>query len=129
MIPSTITRAKWAKLWTHCHWCGRRLGKSATHEIIGGPNRPKALKEPACWLRLCDGFGDRNCHEQVQGLPKATQLALKYLGDPTHYNLSTVVKMQFPKCQLSYIEEVRDKVCDEITRLSHGRPFLGDKLK
>lgn len=52
------------------------------HEIAGGTDRKKALIEPATWLAV-----GRVGHDEVQGWPKAKQLALKLIVDPMRFDL------------------------------------------
>ncbi|KKM93808.1 hypothetical protein LCGC14_1204730 [marine sediment metagenome] len=86
-----ITRRQWSRQFCFCFKCGYTslFGDNLeTHEIANGPVRQKALKEPATWLRLCNGFAN-NCHDAVQGKlewPVFRQLALKKMYDPEHYD-------------------------------------------
>lgn len=42
------------------------------HEIPAGAHRHRAAGQPLCWLVLC-----RKCHEEVQGIDYAEQLAIR----------------------------------------------------
>lgn len=53
------------------------------HEIAGGSDRTKALKEPACWLAV-----SRKGHEVAQYESKAKQLARKLIVDPQRFSLT-----------------------------------------
>lgn len=57
------------------------------HEIIAGANRQAAIKEPACWLRVC-----RTCHNVIQGLEVEYQLAVKLVSEPETFSLPTFCK-------------------------------------
>ena len=83
-----ITRNEWNEQHLRCFHCGLRSPSGdglETHEIARGAARQKALKEPATWLRLCNGFWN-GCHELVSGWPLPKQLALKFLMDRGHYD-------------------------------------------
>lgn len=69
-----------------CCWCRRRK-ELDVHEIFGGSHRQTTVRLRAFWLGVC-----RMCHDLVQGLPKAQQLALKKLSDRAYYNLELVNK-------------------------------------
>ena len=52
------------------------------HEIIGGTaHRMRAFVERCCWLRTC-----RTCHDELQGMSKPLQLALKLISDPEGFD-------------------------------------------
>jgi hypothetical protein len=91
MSDKPITRDQWSEEHMVCMVCtavslsGENL---ETHEIASGPARQAALKEPAAWLRLCDGFIN-GCHAAIHGKsewPIARQLALKWCCDPDNYD-------------------------------------------
>lgn len=82
-----ITRPQWAKKHRVCMVCGTKRHLQ-THEIANGPARQAALKEPATWLRLCDGFIN-GCHAALHDKgewPVAKALALKKFYDPDNYD-------------------------------------------
>lgn len=53
------------------------------HEIAGGSDRVKALREPACWLPV-----SREGHGVAQHETKAKQLARKLVVDPSRFSLT-----------------------------------------
>jgi len=90
-----IDRDQWSYEHSTCMICGQidYFGLE-THEIANGPDRQKALVEPAAWLRLC-----RECHQGAAGVhnkaiwPLSRQLALKKQKDPKHYDRITVLRL------------------------------------
>jgi hypothetical protein len=59
------------------------LQATECHEMAGGSDREKALKEPACWLAV-----SREGHDIVQYESKAKQLARKLTVDPRRFSLT-----------------------------------------
>lgn len=90
-----ITRDEWSDLQKRCWVCGWREGKYKscrfrldTHEIARGPHRRRALREPSCWVRVCNV-----CHDEMDDYaiwPIARQLALKKMRDPGYCNCERV---------------------------------------
>ena len=81
-----LTRTEWGKIFDRCFICGCRGNDTMglqTHELARGPDRAKALKEPAAWMRVCLLH-----HEQIPDL--ITCLAYKRHFDPEHFNAETV---------------------------------------
>lgn len=64
--------------------CAVERGELAreVHEICGGSDRHKAVKEPATWLAV-----SRKGHDKVQNMSKARQLAYKLVADPVNFDL------------------------------------------
>lgn len=58
-----------------CELCGLE-GNLETHEIGNGAAKEECEKHPGLWIALA-----RECHDKVQGWPKAKQLALRWLRD------------------------------------------------
>jgi hypothetical protein len=64
-----------------------------THEIARGAYRARAIKEPAAWLRVCEGTSG-GCHTRLGGCPVVIQLALKKKTDPEHYDRERVNQLR-----------------------------------
>ena len=80
-------RKEWGDGFVRCFLCGA-LARNVwpprleTHEIARGPAKEKSMSEPATWLRCC-----HRCHEdRLAAMPIPTQLALKRMNDPPHYD-------------------------------------------
>lgn len=58
------------------------------HEILAGSLRMAAFVERCCWLRTC-----RWCHDELQGMGKAQQMAYKLLSDPEFFMLEKVCRV------------------------------------
>ncbi len=100
-MAKPITRTQWNKQHPRCFHCGLHLPSGEgleTHEIARGAARQRALKEPATWLRVCNGFWN-GCHELVSGWPISRQLALKKTRDPENYDRIKVLRL-FETCVL-----------------------------
>jgi hypothetical protein len=112
-MSKKITRAEWSKQHTQCMFCLAQPYRASLldcHEICGGVNRAKALKEPACWLRVCGERTYRRCHDLVSRLGKAEQLAIKQLHDPDHYDLDAFLAIYRPKCTPAYRAEMEAQI-------------------
>lgn len=93
-------RTRWSQARWFCWICGWHAGmrwphpgglpQLETHEMLRGPLRRVAVKEPCCWFRACS-----YCHSTIlPGMPLADQLAYKLLCDLDHYDLSEVLKIR-----------------------------------
>ena len=102
---SKITRTVWGRQMAFCFRCGYSTfhwptDRLETHEICGGVNRQKALKEPACWIRLCP-----DCHREVQGWSKEKQYALKMKFDEECANVDAFLAIWRPKATAQFRAE------------------------
>jgi hypothetical protein len=96
-----ISRTEWGQEHDTCWLCGRSDVRLETHEITRGNYRPKAVKEPATWCRVC-----RGCHSTLSSMTIAEQLALKLIHDPEFYDLDRFLAIYRPNCKPEYKEEM-----------------------
>lgn len=62
-----------------CCLCGEK--PTDVHETWGGSVRTITVRDRRFWLPVC-----RKHHDKLQGMPKVTQMVLKAIVDPTHYD-------------------------------------------
>jgi len=93
-----MSRTRWASQKTHCFLCGAQW-ELETHELLRGVYRQHAIKEPATWLRACSRCHHDRLHKAPKTWDLATQLAVKYLHDPEHYDREAVNEIRFQEAR------------------------------
>jgi hypothetical protein len=111
-------RDKWKMSFRRCFFpgCKSSDGQGETHEIIGGSDRHKTVKQDAFWIIAC-----RHCHDKLGSRPNEAslieQLAVKLWNDPEHYNLVAVMAAWRPNATAGYVSEVSLRVMAEYRRI------------
>ena len=91
-----MTRDTWKLDHPRCFICGSPA--TDCHEMARGPFKAAAMKEPAAWIATCQA-----CHERLDGMPIARQLAYKAIGDLENYD--RIVVNQLRHRQLDAVSE------------------------
>jgi hypothetical protein len=82
-MPKTYKKMPFAKRFPECWLCGGQAHH--THHIARGCHRAGGLKDEANLIRCC-----WRCHERIDNMPLARQLALVKFHNPEHYDRERV---------------------------------------
>lgn len=85
-----MTRDDFGMKFTHCFCLPCQEPGTDVHEIARGSFRGKSIEEPAAWIKTCRHHHDR----EFNGMPIATQLALKLLSDPENYDREAINRLR-----------------------------------
>jgi len=104
--------------YTHCNCCGR-CDQLWCHEITRGSDREAALSKRCSWLAVCNHCNQEELTD-AEKWPLPRQLALKWLCDRKHFDLSCICKIRGRAPTCVTMAEVIPYVCRIMDRSTHG---------